>query len=881
MSASPIRSLAIKMVRRSAVWKRSTFVPAVIFTGPHREAQASIFAGAVAGEVPNADVSHDHGRQTTFRTLIDRAAGGTGDLGARVPGSWLPAPRFPLTQIILFALRIHEEREQPPEENRGDQAGSGSQRSRDAVYEERLREWRRRRAPLRSFGGRFEYFVRFLGGPSIVAAIVTVLLTKWLETAGAANVFILASSFVGAVLAALAMARFWSSGTYRHRWFCTEPYVRRGEREALPAYLRRVAEQEDDAVIERLLMFAFLEDLRLAYRRKAPWPGWGRGGYAVLRLGDIGRDAERTNFLKVMHRVLTDTGRKVPLLVVAEADVWPAGLCGDDHPSAARVNPAGPDLLRAHADWQDSAQRVSPCPYLVMDRSAAYEKFTDVPQVKRRALRRFRPVGYWLLVATTILLPLGGGGWWVLRPCGSGLSSMNGECIGLSSATVNYDSTLAPILRLITDQNDFIPADAKIYRIIYFGQLTRSGEQDPGHSLVGTAAELTGLYARQLETNKQQSDWKVQVEFANPGQDFTNARMAADAIVKRAAWDRSIAAVVGLGWSRTEVRTALEILCGAQLPAVTTSAGADRLRPLGGKMCPYFYRMAALNSHQARVAVHWLKTGLPLQEGKLPENPKVAILQQRDELEIYSEDMADEFAKIYPANLYRRYVYTDDKDLRYMVEQACREYGALFYTGRAALFPVLDDAWRTHCAKRNVPVLSSDDVTSMVATETKRNPQGHNMDVRFISLSDPRTDESAPVANNHESVVREIMKQVETERKKSTHEGHPPPVPLPADHVMLTHDAALAVTTAFDWIRGYTDGMDVSAGVQDNLRGLEVAGATGAITFPMGKEPHDAQNRRLWLMRAVPRERLERVDVCHVENTMVVCEGAQEAKAPS
>jgi ABC-type branched-subunit amino acid transport system substrate-binding protein len=861
------------MVRRPAVWRKSTFAPVIVFTGAHREAQVRIFTGTVATEVPYADVSTDRdGKPATFRDLVDRAAGEKGDLGARVQGSLLPAPRFPLTQIILLALRIHDEHAHMGKDAGTDQ-GNGSQRSLDSRYEEGLREWRRRRAPLRSLGGRFEFFVRFLGGSSLAAAVVTVLLTKWLDTAGTTNAVILVLSVLGSLLAAHLMARIWSSGTYRHGWFHDQPYVKRNKRESLAGYLRRVAEQKDLAVIERLLMCAFIEDLRLAYSRRRPWPGWGRGGYAILRLGDVGDDDARTRFLRVMHQVVAANGRKVPLLVVAEAERWPADLCGDDHPAAALVNPATTDLVQAYADWQAAAVRLSPCPYLVVDTDVAYENPADAPPVKGRAIRRLRPVGYWLVVAATILAPLGAGGWWVLRPCESGLTALGGECVGLSTATKNFDRMLAPILDLIVAENDAIPADAKVFRVMYFGPLTRRpGTTDPGSSLVGTAAELTGIYARQRDYNKQKSDWKMYVEFANPGQDFLHADVAAQAIVERAAGDHSIAAVVGLGWSRMEVQKALGVLRGVQVPAIATSATADRLPRIGGESSPYFYRLAPPNSQQAQAAAHWLGEGLPVGKGRLRKNPRVGILWQRDPLEIYSQDLADEFAKRYPARSSVKYEFSNGNELKKAVKAACEE-GAevLYYTGRGDLYGAFKEGWGSYCAEKKVIVLAGDDVTSTVATEVTRDKEGHNVDLRFISLSDPRTDGSAQATTNYGRVVQRTMKEVEAERKKSVHQGDPAPVPLPPDHAMLGHDAALAVTSAFDEIQSHGDGMDVRAGVQDNLRGLSVEGATGTITFLAARQPHDAQDRELWLMSVVPGEHLKLEGVCRPKGSDVNC----------
>ncbi|MBF8191582.1 amino acid ABC transporter substrate-binding protein [Nonomuraea sp. K274] len=861
----------MKMARRPAVWRKSTFVPAVVFTGRDRAAQVRIFAGAIATEVPYADVSADHeGQAATFRELIDRAAGEKGDLGAKVPGSLLPAPRFPLTQIILRTLRIHDEHAQGRTTN---DRGNGSQRALDSVYEDGLREWRRRRAPLRSLSGRLEFFVRFLGGSSIAAALVTVLLTAWLDTAGAINAVILVGSILLALLAAELMARFWSSGTYRHGWFYDQPYVKRNDRESLVSYLRRVAELPDSQTVDRLLMFAFIEDLRLAYSRRRPWPGWGRGGYAVLRLGEVDGDKERTRFLRVMHKILTDTGLRVPLLVIVEADTLPPDLCAEDHPAAARVDPARTDLLQAYDEWAAAAVRVAPCPYLVVDTDVVHENPADLQPLQRRAIRRLRPLGYWLVVAATILAPLGVGGWVVLRPCEAGLSALNGECVGLSTATENFDPALAPILNLIVAENNAIAADAKVFRLIYFGQLTRRpAVADPGNTLVGTAAELTGVYARQRDYNRQKSDWRMYVEFANPGQDYERAEVAARAIVERAAWDRSIAAVLGLGWSRTEVREALGILRGVQLPALATTATADRLPEVDGEASPYFYRLAPANSMQALAAAHWLAEGLPVTTGEPRKNPRVGILWQDDPQEIYSVDLADEFAKRYPVRSSERYGFSNGMELKKAAQTACGEgVEVLFYTGRGDLYPALKEAWGSYCADKGVIVLSGDDVTSTVATEVTRDQDGHNVDLRFISLSDPRTGASAQAGTSYGRVVQRTMKEVETERGKSVGEGDPAPVPLPPDHAMLAHDGALAVTSAFDGIQSQGDGMDVRAGVQDYLRGLNVTGATGAITFLPAREPHNAQDRTLWLMSVAPGEELKLERVCRPKGSDARC----------
>ena len=169
-------------------------------------------------------------------------------------------------------------------------------------------------------------------------------------------------------------------------------------------------------------------------------------------------------------------------------------------------------------------------------------------------------------------------------------------------------------------------------------------------SSTGFSGELVGLHTRQREYNDQKSYWRVRVEFANVGQDFRSASYAAQMIEERAKGDRGAAAVIGLAWSRKETQEAIRILGRAQLPMLSTTNTADATPKVNGNLnSPYFFRMAAPNSAQAKAMVRWLEHGLS--DGGPGISPprwrywSSGIRHRRD---IYSEDLTRELRLALP-----------------------------------------------------------------------------------------------------------------------------------------------------------------------------------------------------------------------------------------
>ncbi|MDF5751599.1 ABC transporter substrate-binding protein [Spongiactinospora sp. TRM90649] len=861
----PSRSLAdtgADMVRRPRL--RDRFLPFVLFEGENSTSMALDFAKPARGHAPFAEI---HGDTSGFKVidLLDHAAAA---MGRRVPWSLLPPPRFPLFQFVLWALR------------EGAEAGSAERLSAQAVamrLNQPLRAWLRGGGPSwRSPLDRAEYITRFLALPTVVTSAVSTVITTVYDVAAWAAAAIWGVAILFACLFATLGAANWSSGHYRYRWFASQPFLTRAN-EGLADYAGRIAFHtgpDHEAVVERLLVAAFYEDLRVAYRRLRPWvlwPGWGRSTHAVLLLEDARPGTACHRLLTVMHDVLVATGRRVPLLVIAgEADP-PADSASHRHAGATTAT--SPDLLDAsYAGWRSAAERPAPCPYFFV--RAGDGKHLGGGEGTRRVDRRGRALAYRVSVLLAVALPVYLGGRALLPPaCASDLAQIDRQCVGVTSTVVNFDPFLAPLLGQIDRQNKAIPSEARSFTVVYLGPLTREPGRGDTSPLVGTAGELVGIAARQEGYNRLEGPARMRVEFANTGQDYRYAEIVARDLKERAATDESMAAVIGLGWSRAEVRNAIAVLGSAQLPMVGTTSTADNLAMIEGGPSAWFFRLAAANSRQARATVEWItKLGVPEGGGgRRFHGEDVSVLAQKEPNELYSQDLAEWFTRMLPGTSMRE--FGDGTQLAQAVKESCEAGSTLLYfTGRSSLLTTLRDAWAGHCAEKKVVVMASDDVTRTVANDIRRGETDLGLQLRFASLTDPRDSSGASGGRpEHQKAVEGWVRRATAAK-----------IILPGysmSHAGLGYDAALVVTEALGKFLAKGGGTHVRTGIHYYLRGLHVVGATGEITFSSDAAGHDALDRKVWLVGVEKDKGFSAHYVCTPTDVKAACAPPKESSA--
>ncbi|MDR8407150.1 hypothetical protein MTP10_00150 [Nonomuraea sp. 3-1Str] len=831
MPSSPVYQVIDEAVRRPSPLSKERGLPILVFTGdPATAGQAAGTAAWFGRRVPYAEIHA--GDFPDVAAIVERLAGAQGMLSTWVRGTLLPPPRFPLTLFALWA-RSRRGAEVP---------GAGTPPNpvvKRLVFRQWLIDWRKERART----GRVR---------RAMADYVGRAMTTWIPASGLAAYGLqqlvdglsllvwgagIAVALVGGLVHALLLIR----GPIFYRWFRRAPYLRRGRDESVIEYAVRVSEAPPEEV-ERLLVAALLEDLRQAYQRRViPWPGWGRDTYPVMWLGDADPGTAGRRFMELLNDVRTATGQKGPLLLVVSTTVPPAAQPAEP--------PRGPeaDAVELYHGWRDLVRRVRPSPYVLIEAGPRGGAGKDKP----RRLLPVRPLAYWLAVAALIVLPLTGA---VVATagCGAELTRVADQCVGLGALEkMGPHPLVQPVLSRIERQNSQIPFAAKVFTVAYLGPLTtQPGAAFKDGQMAAVAGELTGIGAYQDSYNRSKSDWKMRIVFANTGQDFLSAELAARDIEDRARRDPSLTAVVGFAWSREEVRRAVNVLTGANLPMVSTVSTVGQIAGAGQQRSAYLFRLAVVDELQTKATVEWLAT-LGLGEGLAPK-PNVAVVWQRQPGELYSEDLKNLFLREYPG-VKSEHSFGDDASLGAAMEEACGS-GArvVYYTGRADFLSGLKRAWGASCERRKVRLVVSDDLTGAIANDVTSNGRGHDTTLSFVSLTDVR-DASL------------------NQGQKTLRQWAGTSFVFSFAHASFGYDAAQAVAIAVDAYRTQSGAEDIRDGVHYNLRGLRFDGATGSVAFSGDARDHDAQGREVWLMSVESGQPIRARWVCRPTAAVAGC----------
>ncbi|MBB5140441.1 ABC-type branched-subunit amino acid transport system substrate-binding protein [Thermocatellispora tengchongensis] len=831
-----------KAIRRPSPFAAESGRPILIFTGePQLAGQAVETASRFQRRAPHAEIDTQAACFSDVTAIVKSLAE---NLGTWARGTLLPPPRFPLTRFVLWAWHARTIPGHVPDRN---------------AYRQSLSEWRRTEART---GAALRRWADYVGRT----------MTAWLPATGVAafglqtlmdgvNLVLWLVSPVVAVICALLHATMLVRGWIFYRWFRKAPFLKREKGEDLITYAMRFrgpkeTEAERQEQVERLMVTALLEDLRQAYRRRLmPWPGWGRHTYPVVRLKNAEPGTAGRRFVELVDEVRVSTGQRGPLLLVVSTTEPPIGHRAELDTQGAAT------LVKIYEAWQKMVCRVEPSPYLVIK---IHEGDLQPGADGMARLFPARPLIYWAVVLTLVAAPITGT-LLVSVGCGSGLHRVAEQCVGLGSLDkMELHAYVDPVVKRIEEQNAQIPFGSKVYTIAYLGPLTtQPGSRFKDGQMTAVAGELVGIGAYQDSYNKSKSEWKMKVIFANTGQDFVSAELAATSIAERAGEDSSLAAAVGFAWSREEVRRAVGVLTRANVPMVSTVTTVDKIAHLKGKekgqegpRSAYLFRLAVVDSLQMKATVHWLDT-LGLAQG-VSKRPKVAVVWQKQQGELYSRDLKDLFWKEYEGEK-TEHGFTDDASLHAAVEDACVS-GAkvIYYTGRADFLGSLKSAWGAECESRGVKLLASDDVTGAIANDVRAKPDKHDVSMSFVSLTDVR-DTSL---NQGQKTLQQWAAGMSS--------------PISFAHAAFGYDAAQAVGIASkDYVTQSGTG-GIRSGVHYNLRGQEFDGATGKVYFSADATDHDAQGREVWLMTVESGKPIQAIRVCRPTTKAAACEPPPE-----
>ncbi|MFE7873500.1 hypothetical protein ACFUYE_24510 [Micromonospora humida] len=408
-----------------------------------------------------------------------------------------------------------------------------------------------------------------------------------------------------------------------YRWFMRQQYLAPRQSVTFLGFAERLTagwrDGEQPAQVDKLLLHAFLEDLRQAYRRRVWRPGdWRRTAYPVLLLDGVEVDGVGHTLVRLLTDVRNETGRNDPLLVVALATAPPPELPG------TRPLREADD---AYDEWAEALPETRR-----LRRSAAWlvalrpddEDATPPPGVVPPALvapdppwwaRRFLPAAVAVVLLAGMLV------WadsrWTLdcHPTPTGqvrVQVLAGECVGYSDTAAQVFNSepgqerLRAVQRRIFAQNR---AAEQVWRrsdqrrpcltLVYLGTLTGNRTRVDEESYVSEREELEGLataqYALLKESAAADGAALLHVVVANGGRQMRHAGPAVAMLERLAHDDPTVLGVVGLVESRTSTAAALRELNRVGLPVLAPTLSADRM---DGNSSLYL-QISAPNSAQA------------------------------------------------------------------------------------------------------------------------------------------------------------------------------------------------------------------------------------------------------------------------------------------
>ncbi|MFG1922824.1 ABC transporter substrate-binding protein [Cryptosporangium sp. NPDC048952] len=635
----------------------------------------------------------------------------------------------------------------------------------------------------------------------------------------------------------------WFSYTVRfrrpYRWFRRQPYLRGA---ATPrSFLSFAAEvtgrqgyretDEAEKHARLLLVHAFLEDLRRAYRRRllSRLRPARRPVYPVLLVRGAGSNAAGL-LLHSISQVRYDVGVGDPLVVLATGDrsLFADGADVRSVTEARNVvdgwtaNP--PRIGRADQAylvplaWQDD-----------VDSGTANREDKDVNDVVLPTIRR--SAGAMRGVLTTIVVvALVAAGWtavrWYEDRCDRWqlggvtdvwVSESSDSCVGLAEPTFRGfadDPETRQALDAIHSQNAIAAKADRHLTVVYFADLS----PEETRSSAATVEELRGIAVAQDANNV--SGLPTRVLLANAGPAMRDAVEVAERVRDYADEDPSVGAVVGFSVSRAETEAALRIFEAAYLPMIGIATSADTLPDAA----PNYYRQVnPQNSREAKVAAAYARQKIP--------RKKVRIFYSDDPDDAYSRNLAEDATTAFEAeglDVVDVHGYTAGNTAQDIIgdfNDRCPADEILFYAGRGdATFSQFLNA--VSCESRSAYVLAGDDVTRYVADGNTDDYPTPTVDYLSFASSAAWGDAGCPeVAPGAAKVAPETFyagyrKLFDQPCTRDALDGH----------ALLAHDSITLLRGALRWVKGPGNQRrnDVHNGL--NERG-EQRGTSGVINL--------------------------------------------------
>ncbi|MEU8085111.1 hypothetical protein AB0B57_15995 [Micromonospora sp. NPDC049101] len=637
----------------------------------------------------------------------------------------------------------------------------------------------------------------------------------------------------------------------------------------------RDGEQPDQ--VNKLLLHAFLEDLRQAYRRR-PWrpSDWRRTAYPALLLDHVAPGNVGGELVRLIGDVRTETGRNDPLLIVVSGGQPPPEL-PEPHPLT--------EADEAYDEWAEALPEMRrlrrPAAWLV----ALRPDDTDTGPPSRGGMRPFSaPEPPWwsrrFLPAALSLVLLAAGGVWVGSRWGPGCHPSltggrisvevagSGECVGYSDSAAQVFNNdpgqegLRTIQRRIFAQNR---AAEEVWQrsdrrrpfltLVYLGTLTGNRTRADEESYVSEREELEGMATAQYALLKESAGADgaalLRIVVANGGRQMRYADRAVAMLAELARDDPTVLGVVGLVESRTSTARALRELNKVGLPVLAPTLSADKI----DANSRLYLQISAPNADQVKLVDAYAQQVLKVDQAHVYYTTLEGSTLSED---LYVNTLVDGLRQRFGTRITRLDKWSTGQRLT----DECGYPGLLFYAGRWSEFDGFLRALRECGANPPRHLVADDSANRYMANPGLRAAAPGNLPVTYVSKAALATCAALRAAQDRRDDARaSFLSWIQADDLLDPPRCRPGSEQQVGERVSLAYDASMMLIRAVEslaarlhhadprqrWEPTSVNPVAVHAEVLRQNAGQGYPGVAGLIRFtPDSGEPVD---KRLALMR--------------------------------
>lgn len=692
--------------------------------------------------------------------------------------------------------------------------------------------------------------VRRASGPrSELPKLGASVLTGW-----SGLVLLVVSAFVPAIVfRVLVSGRVPGPGRV-FRWLMRQRYASRQSSDFWAFALRltdNAKGHRDPDQVRRLLVHAFLQDLRDQYRR-VPWRirPWRRTAYPVLLVDNVRGDGPGADLLRLIAVVRKHSDSADPLLVVTAED----GTCPVELPPGDVVPLAlADDALRR---WRElpRGERGSGRFLVRIPALSGLERFPAlIPEIEPR-----RPP--WLVHRAALvlvpLLPVLASCAWLLQGLRSDCSPVHfggrvdvsmedGQCVGYSDDARQFfgsDEGLRKIQGKIFEQNQEAKdiAEGNVGRpqvtVVYLGTLTKPGVNPDEETFAAEREELEGIAVAQhqakLDAAVDPNAPVLRVVVANAGLEMRSAEKVARSLTSLQRDDPTVVGVVGLVESRTWTRDALKSLRQTGLPVIAPTLSADGV----GSVSTQYLQIAPPNLDQAAM-VRQYTVDVVRKKSLVNYYSFGAGGKEADETDLYVNTLRQDLKAAFPGGDYQEH-YWNGQSLGEVCPKDGQLDGVVFFGGRYSEFGGFAKQLAKDCSGNMPVVIGDDSVNRYMANASLRELAPENLRLAYVSkgslaFCDRLRSTDDPVRRDFRAAVRAVLGKCDDEGKLPVGER----VGLAYDGVQLlllgVRDKA-SQRLEDGGERAWDPGLVVPGQLHSTIRevaGENHQGVTGVITF--------------------------------------------------